>query len=144
MSKKDDDRFALYYLSLVYREISRNDLALEISRKHTSYYPNDKEGYINTSLALISLQKFSEAVDELNIVLSLFPDDFEANYFLGLASYSLKNFEDAEKYYLKSLTIDNKSIASMHGLAMTFDQNNKWEKSDELYTKLIAINDQDA
>ena len=144
LSKKDDDRFALYYLSLVYREISRNDLALEISRKHTSYYPNDKEGYINTSLALISLQKFSEAVDELNIVLSLFPDDFEANYFLGLANYSLKNFEDAEKYYLKSLTIDNKSIASMHGLAMTFDQNNKWEKSDELYTKLIAINDQDA
>ena len=27
---------------------------------------------------------------------------------------------------------------------MTYDQNEKWEKSDELYTKLIVINDRDA
>ena len=27
---------------------------------------------------------------------------------------------------------------------MTYDQNEKWEKSDDLYTKLITINDQDA
>ena len=54
LSKKDNDRFALYYLSLVYRDIGRNDLALEVSKKHTSYYPNDKEGYINSSIALIT------------------------------------------------------------------------------------------
>ena len=40
--------------------------------------------------------------------------------------------------------LDQESIAAMHGLAMTYDQNEKWEKSDELYTKLIAINDKDA
>lgn len=144
LSKKDEDRFALYYLSLVYREMARNDLALEVSRRHSSYYPNDKEGYINSSLALISLQRYSEAIDELNIASSLFPEDFEVNYFLGLANYSIQNFENAEKYYLKSFTIDSESIASMHGLAMTYDQNEKWEKSDDLYTKLITINDQDA
>ena len=27
---------------------------------------------------------------------------------------------------------------------MTYDQNEEWNKSDDLYTKLIAINDQDA
>ena len=48
----------LVLLSLVYRDIGRNDLALEVSKKHTSYYPNDKEGYINSSIALISLQNF--------------------------------------------------------------------------------------
>jgi tetratricopeptide (TPR) repeat protein len=32
----------------------------------------------------------------------------------------------------------------MHGLAMTYDQNQEWDKSDDLYTKLIALNDQDA
>ena len=65
LSKKDNDRFALYYLSLVYRDIGRNDLALEVSKKHTSFYPNDKEGYINSSIALISLQKFEEAINYL-------------------------------------------------------------------------------
>jgi tetratricopeptide (TPR) repeat protein len=144
LSIKDDDRFALYYLSVVYREIARNDLALEVSRKHSSYYPNDKEGYINSTLALISMQRFNEAVDELNIAASLFPEDFEVNYFLGLANYSIQNFQNAEKYYLKSFNIDNNSIASMHGLAMTYDQNKEWEKSDELYAKLITLDDQDA
>ena len=144
LSKKDDDRFALYYLSLVYREIARNDLSLEVSRKHSSYYPNEKEGYINSSLALISLQRFDEAIDELNIAAALFPEDFEVNYFLGLSNYSIQNFVNAEKYYLKSFTIDSNSIAAMHGLAMTYDQNQEWDKSDDLYTKLIALNDQDA
>ena len=32
----------------------------------------------------------------------------------------------------------------MHGLAMAYDQNEEWNKSDELYTKLISLNDQDA
>ena len=144
LSMKDDDRFALYYLSLVYREISRNDLSLEVAKKHTLLYPNDKEGYINLSLALISLQRFTEAIDELNIAVSLFPEDFEVNYFLGLANYSNQEFNLAEKFYIKSIEIDSNSIAAMHGLAMTYDQNEKWEKSDKLYTKLITINDQDA
>lgn len=144
LSKKDDDRFALYYLSVVYREIGRNDLALEVSKKHSSYHPNDKEGYINSSLALMSLKRFDEAIDELNIAASLFPEDFEVNYFLGLANYSIQSFKNAEKYYLKSFTIDSNSIASMHGLAMTYDQNEEWKKSDDLYTKLIAINNKDA
>ena len=106
LSRKDNDRFALYYLSLVYRDIGRNDLALEVSKKHTSFYPNDKEGYINSSIAYISLQRFEEAVDELNIAVSIFPNDFEVNYFLGLANYSARNFNKAEKFYAKSLMLD--------------------------------------
>ena len=144
LSKKDNDRFALYYLSLVYRDIGRNDLALEVSKKHSSYYPNDKEGYINSSISLISLQRYTEAIEELNIAVSIFPDDFEINYFLGLANYSNKDFVDAEIFYSKSLSIDQNSVAAMHGLAMTYDQNEEWTKSDELYTKLIALNDKDA
>ena len=144
LARKENDRFALYYLSLVYREIARNDLALEISRKHTNFYPNDKEGYINTALSLFALQRFSEAIEELSIALSLFPEDFEINYFLGLAHYSSKDFAKAEEFYSKSFKIDDQSVAAMHGLAMTYDQNDKWDKSDELYTKLISINDQDA
>jgi tetratricopeptide (TPR) repeat protein len=92
----------------------------------------------------MSLQRFDEAIDELNIAASLFPEDFEVNYFLGLANYSIQSFKNAEKYYLKSFTIDSNSIASMHGLAMTYDQNEEWKKSDDLYTKLIAINNKDA
>ena len=54
------------------------------------------------------------------------------------------NSAATSKAKIKSLLIDQKSLAAMHGLAMTYDQIEKWDKSDELYTKLIALNDRDA
>ena len=144
LEEREDDRFSLYYLSLVYREVGRNDLSLEISRKHSKFYPNDKEGYINSAISLISMQKYEEAIDELNIALTLYPEDFEINYFLGLTSYSLSDYLNAEKYYMISLRLDDTSIASMHGLAMTYDNLGKWKNSDDLYVKLISLNENDA
>lgn len=144
LEEREDDRFSLYYLSLVYREVGRNDLSLEISRKHSKFYPNDKEGYINSAISLISMQKYEEAIDELNIALTLYPEDFEINYFLGLTSYSLNDYLNAEKYYMISLRLDDTSIASMHGLAMTYDNLEKWKNSDDLYVKLISLNENDA
>ena len=144
LEEREDDRFSLYYLSFVYREVGRNDLSLEISRKHSKFYPNDKEGYINSAISLISMQKYEEAIDELNIALTLYPEDFEINYFLGLTSYSLNDYLNAEKYYMISLRLDDTSIASMHGLAMTYDNLEKWKNSDDLYVKLISLNENDA
>ena len=144
LDEKEDDRFSLYYLSLVYREIGRNDLSLDISRKHSKYFPNDKEGYINSAISLIQMQRYDEAIDELNIALTLYPEDFEINYFLGLTNYSLNDYINAEKYYNISLKLDDQSIATMHGLAMTYDNLQKWDMSDDLYIQLIALNQNDA
>ena len=144
LDEKEDDRFSLYYLSLVYREIGRNDLSLGISRKHSKYFPNDKEGYINSAISLIQMQRYDEAIDELNIALTLYPEDFEINYFLGLTNYSLNDYLNAEKYYNISLKLDDQSIATMHGLAMTYDNLQKWDMSDDLYIQLIALNQNDA
>ena len=140
----DKDRFALYYLSTLYRESAKFDQSIQLSEQHIKLYPNDKEGYINKSISLISLQRFDLAKNQLSEALELFPEDFQINYFLGLAYYSLKDFESAEIFYNKALSIDTSSIAAMHALAMAYDQNKKWEKSDQLYTELIALNTNDA
>lgn len=138
------DRFALYYLSTLYRESGKFDQSIALSERHISSYPDDKEGYINKSISLLSLQRFDTAIDELSNALKLFPEDFEINYFLGLAYYSLKEFESSEVFYKKALSLDTSSIPAMHALAMIYDQNKKWDQSDKLYTDLITINTKDA
>jgi tetratricopeptide (TPR) repeat protein len=140
----DKDRFALYYLSTLYRESGKFDQSIALSEQHISSYPNEQEGYINKSISLLSLQRFDAAIEELSDALKMFPEDFEVNYFLGLAHYSLKEFEDAEVFYKKALSLDTSSIPAMHALAMVYDQNKKWDKSDKLYTDLITINTKDA
>ena len=144
LEMNEKDRFALYYLSTLYRESAKFDQSIQLSEQHIRLYPNDKEGYINKSLSLLNLQRFDVAKNQLSEALKLFPEDFQINYFLGLAHYSLKEFEDAEIFYAKALSIDTTSIAAMHALAMAYDQNKKWEKSDQLYTELIALNTNDA
>jgi tetratricopeptide (TPR) repeat protein len=138
------DRFALYYLSTLYRESGKFDQSIELSEKHIISYPEDKEGYINKSISLLSLQRFDTVVEELSNALKIFPEDFEVNYFLGLAYYSLKEFESAEDFYKKALSLDTDSIPAMHALAMVYDQNKKWNQSDKLYTDLITLNTKDA
>ena len=140
----DKDRFALYYLSTLYRESGKFDQSIALSEQHISSYPNEQEGYINKSISLLSLQRFDTVIEELSDALKMFPEDFEVNYFLGLAHYSLKEFEDAEVFYKKALSLDTSSIPAMHALAMVYDQNKKWDKSDKLYTDLITINTKDA
>ena len=140
----DKDRFALYYLSTLYRESGKFDQSIALSEQHISSYPNEQEGYINKSISLLSLQRFDTAIEELSDALKIFPEDFEVNYFLGLAHYSLKEFENAEVFYTKALSLDTSSIPAMHALAMVYDQNKKWDKSDKLYTDLITINTKDA
>ena len=140
----DKDRFALYYLSTLYRESGKFDQSIALSQQHISSYPNEQEGYINKSISLLSLQRFDTVIEELSDALKMFPEDFEVNYFLGLAHYSLKEFEDAEVFYTKALSIDTSSIPAMHALAMVYDQNKKWDKSDKLYVDLITINTKDA
>ena len=76
--------------------------------------------------------------------MTLYPEDFEINYFLGLTNYSLNDYLNAEKYYNISLKLDDQSIATMHGLAMTYDNLQKWDMSDDLYIQLIALNQNDA
>ena len=66
------------------------------------------------------------------------------NYFLGIAQYSLENFIESETYYEKALKINDQSTTAMHGLAMAYDKNEKWDKSDQLYIDLIAGNTNDA
>jgi tetratricopeptide (TPR) repeat protein len=140
----DKDRFALYYLSTLYRESGKFDQSIALSQQHISSYPNEQEGYINKSISLLSLQRFDTVIEELSDALKMFPEDFEVNYFLGLAHYSLKEFEDAEVFYTKALSLDTSSIPAMHALAMVYDQNKKWDKSDKLYVDLITINTKDA
>ena len=140
----DNDRFALYYLSNIYRDLEKYDESIVVAEKHIALYPKEREGYINKIISLLTLKDYESAIEVSIESLNIFPNDFDINYFLGIAYYSTEKFIEAESYYAKSLKIDNDSIPAMHGLAMAYDKNKKWEKSDQLYIDLIARNTKDA
>ncbi len=144
LSINDNDRFALYYLSNIYRDLKKYDESIAVAKKHIALYPKEREGYINQIISLLTLKDYQTAIEVSLESLNIFPNDFDINYFLGIAYYSTEKFIEAESYYTKSLKIDNQSVPAMHGLAMAYDKNKKWEKSDQLYIDLISRNTKDA
>ena len=144
LSINENDRFALYYLSNVYRDLKQYDQSIIIAEKQINLYPKEKDGYINKIISLLTIEDFEKATEVLLESLQIFPNDFDMNYFLGIAHYSLENFIESETYYEKALKINNQSTTAMHGLAMAYDKNEKWDKSDKLYIDLIADNTNDA
>ena len=144
LSINENDRFALYYLSNVYRDLKEYDKSIIIAEKQINLYPQEKDGYINKIISLLTIEDFEKATEVLLESLKIFPNDFDMNYFLGIAQYSLENFIESETYYEKALKINDQSTTAMHGLAMAYDKNEKWDKSDQLYIDLIAGNTDDA
>jgi len=144
LSINENDRFALYYLSNVYRDLKEYDKSIIIAEKQINLYPQEKDGYINKIISLLTIEDFEKATEVLLESLKIFPNDFDMNYFLGIAQYSLENFIESETYYEKALKINDQSTTAMHGLAMAYDKNEKWDKSDKLYMDLIAGNTDDA
>ena len=105
LSINDNDRFALYYLSNVYRDLKEYDKSIIIAEKQINLYPQEKDGYINKIISLLTIEDFEKATEVLLESLKIFPNDFDMNYFLGIAQYSLENFIESETYYEKALKI---------------------------------------
>ena len=63
---------------------------------------------------------------------------------LGTSYYQIDDLVNSEKYLLMSLSIFPGSRASKHTLAMIYDQNGSWIKSDSLYLELISTDSTDA
>jgi Tfp pilus assembly protein PilF len=63
---------------------------------------------------------------------------------LGTSYYQVDDFINSEKHLIKALSIFPGSRSSKHTLAMIYDQNGSWMKSDSLYLDLISTDSADA
>ncbi len=73
------------------------------------------------------------------------PDDDEALFQLGLAFYELKNYKEAEKYWLKTVDINPNYYKAWGNLGNLYQNEFKdYEKAKKLYAKVLEINPNDA
>ena len=63
---------------------------------------------------------------------------------MGTAFYQLKDYFNAEAHLIKALKIFPESRNTKHTLALIFDNNGDWKRSDSLYMSLISTDSTDA
>ena len=73
-----------------------------------------------------------------------FNNNYSVHYILGTSYYQVGNLDESEKHLIKALSIFPGSRSSKHTLAMIYDQNGLYIKSDSLYLELITTDSTDA
>jgi Flp pilus assembly protein TadD len=73
-----------------------------------------------------------------------FANIYSIQYLLGLSHNQMKQFDEAEKYLSKALTLRPGSPNVLHTMAILYDEIKNWKKSDEIYTQLIKFDSSDA
>jgi len=85
----------------------------------------------------------AKAVEYLQKALEMNPENKDIIQALGDINDKLRNFAEAEKYYLQVQKFTPNDPASYYNLAGFYNNNGKWEQSVEMYEKRIALNPAD-
>jgi len=109
-----------------------------------SNFPEDWRGYYSRSLVYLEDKKPEHVISILEPVSDTFNKIYSIQYLLGLSHNQLKQFDDARRYFSRALTIRPDSPNVLHSMAILYDEVKEWEKSDEIYLRLINTDSTDA
>lgn len=125
-----EDVNAYYKISV--RVIELCDKAIDVN------YLNSRAYYVK-ALALINLEKYDDAVQELVKCLALDDDNPDAWCVIGDANRLDSKFDDAINIYDKVLSMDEKSANALKGKALVYFDLKDYVKSNEFFKKASRI-----
>jgi len=143
---KDFSNNPNYYFSLfdIYMDEKQLDKAAILGDKLIANFPEDWRGYYSRSLVFMNEKDNKAIISLLAPVSSTFQKIFSIQYLMGLSNYQIKEYEEAEKFFINALKISPESINVLHSMAILYDEIDQFEKSDSIYIKLITIDNNDA
>ena len=135
-----------YYFSLfdIYLDARENEKASEIADQLIANFPEDWRGYYSRSLVFMNQNKPQAVISLLEPVSDSFVKIYSIQYLLGLSHNQMKQFDEARKYLSNALKIRPDSPNVLHTMAILYDEIEDWDKSDEIYKRLIKADSTDA
>lgn len=108
-----DDPIIAFNLALAYKEVGRTEDAVQYFRSVVQAYGDRAslgedelsivlQSRLAMAWSLLKLEKYQEAVSELETVLEATPNSEEAHYWLGMAYFGLEQYSSARAHWLRA------------------------------------------
>jgi tetratricopeptide (TPR) repeat protein len=121
----------LYKLALVLQQQNKSRESLEtFTRAAKIQKPNVAE-LRSVALDYVLLDDYDDAVRWLRVALGMEPNNTDVLYSLGRCLYTRNLFSDAEKVYLRLLTLDPANLKAEENLGLTYDAQNDPQNAEE-------------
>jgi tetratricopeptide (TPR) repeat protein len=105
-------------LAIALRRIGRNEDALSRLKRATKRRPPFGAAFHELGFLLLSMKRYSEAIEVLSRGLELVPMMPELSILLGNVFLGCKNFPNAKVYFARALNISPDSSDAMYGLGI--------------------------
>lgn len=144
---------AILEIGIIFEEVGRFDRAREAyqavarGREGSPFVKEARERLRKLEVAehyrkggrLFQEKRYGEALKELEIVLSLNPQDADARFAAGLAYQRLGRLNEAIETFKKVIEIDPGRIDAYFQIAVTYDAQAAYEEAIEAYKKVISL-----
>lgn len=120
-------------------DYDNNERIVQLCDKAIEVNDSNWEAYHIKGIALINLDKYGEACEELTKSLELNEDNDNARLYLANAYRLNREFEKAIEAYDSVLENDEKSFDAYKGKAFTYYNWKKYDKADECFKKANSI-----
>jgi tetratricopeptide (TPR) repeat protein len=121
----------LYELALVLQQENKSRQSLEIYTHAAQIQKPNVAQLRSVALDYVLLDDYDDAVHWLRVALGKEPGNVDVLYSLGRCLYTKNLFPDAEKVYLRLLSLDPKHLKAEENLGLTYDAENDPRKAEE-------------
>ena len=91
-----------------------------------------------------NLDYLNEAVEELKKALSMQPENFLANRYMGYISLFQNQHSDALSFFKASLSVNPRSVASLYGMALAYESMGDLEEAHNSLSRALEASPSDA
>ena len=135
--KGERTHYLLKSLLICYSNIDDIDNEMRISQEFVKLYPNEELGYESLALAKIQKLEFSAAIEILNQAVIKFPESFALRFYLGSVYKELNKYDYAIDEFTTALKIQENSNLVFHSMALVYESQKEYVKSDSLFKKIL-------
>jgi len=82
---------------------------------------------------------YLQAIKHFQVLIEIYPQDFEANFQLGYAFNKLENYTETEKYYLKALEVEPDYDGTWNNLGILYSRLKRYDKAENAYLNAVKV-----
>ncbi len=121
-----------------------SSMAVDNFRKVTELSSGNADAWVYLSQVFLERNDFQGVITVLEKAITIVPNDFRVNFFLGVAYNRVGRNEDAVRVLEKARQINPKDINAISQLALVYDGMKRYDESDRLYEEGLKIDTNNA
>jgi tetratricopeptide (TPR) repeat protein len=142
--KHPDDWRCYWFLGAIGAVARIDSIAIPNLKRVTELASWNADGWVYLASVLMEKNKYSDVASLLEAALKILPDDFQVNFYLGVAYSRLNKNIDAARVLEHAHELNAKDINAVSQLALVYDGMKKYEESDKLYEEALKLDPQNA